>query len=277
MAGLRIQPDGAELPPGAHYANAIARDYAARGYVEFAELLEAGYACSACHLTRPLNRVPRDEELDLERFEAIAITWRIARMAAEIGSDALIGASAQIETVLARRIAERIDVKNAFDPAAPLTVRRVEALLESNPVARTARAQLEQHGTEVILDFGLGPSRLMGVADVERNLIRVFVRNHASPEDVAATIVHESSHMHRYFRGSDRTLLDEVRARSREFLFREGRRPSGAERRALWREVRDLPEYDGLPNALCWPPLHDRPRLQLPVHARVASARSSFA
>jgi hypothetical protein len=247
MAGLRIARNDAPLPPRDRYENAVARHYAELGYVDYAELLEAGYGCSGCHVTHRLNRIPTDAELDLTQFERVAIGSRIARAAVEIGAEAVIGASAQIEGVLARTVAEKITVRNMVDPVDPLTARKVAEVLLSDPVAYRSYRQLQMHGTEVRLDFGLGPARTMGSTRARENLVVVFVRNHGSPQEVVSTIVHEASHVHRFFRGSRFTVLDEVRARSREFLYQHGRRPTGAERRATWEEVRDISEYDGLP------------------------------
>jgi hypothetical protein len=193
-----------------------------------------------------LNRIPTDEELDLERFESVAIVGRFARAIAEIGSEAVMGASAQIEKVLARELAEKITVRNMVDPVDPLTARKISELLMTDPVAYRSYRQLQENGTELVLDFGLGPSRTMGQTYAPTNTIKVFVRNHGSAQEAVSTIVHEASHMHRSFRGSQSTLLDEVRARSREFLYQHGRRPDLAERRAIWEEVREIPEYDGL-------------------------------
>jgi hypothetical protein len=163
-----------------------------------------------------------------------------------VESGALAGAK-QIDVLISQRLVERITTRNVIDPLDPITARRVARRILSDPVALRSYQQLRLHETEVILDFGLGPARLMGKADVYRNLVTVYVRNHASPDDVVSTIVHESSHMHRFYRGSLRTQLDEVRARSREFLYREGRRPTAAERRTIWWEVEDRPDYSDLP------------------------------
>jgi hypothetical protein len=247
MARLRISTTDAALPPRERYENAVARHYAELGYVDFAELLEAGYGCSACHITHGLNRIPTDEELDLERFESVAIVGRVARAVAEIGSEAVMGASAQIERVLARTLAEKITVRNMVDPVDPFTARKISELLLENPVAYRSYRQLQAQGTEVTLDFGLGPSRTMGHSHAPTNTVTIFVRNHVSAKDAVTTIVHEASHIHRFYRRSRGSLLDEVRARSREFLYLHGRRPGLAERKAIWEEVREIPAYEHLP------------------------------
>jgi hypothetical protein len=128
-----------------------------------------------------------------------------------------------------------------------IDLRRIAPLIAADPIAFRSFRQLERHQTELVLDLGLGPSRLMGKADVTRNIVTIFVRNHRSAEEIVSTIVHESSHIHRHFRGSPHTRLDEVRARCRAFLYEEGRRPTRAERLEIWREVDELVEYADLP------------------------------
>ncbi|MCC7385097.1 MAG: hypothetical protein IT384_24840 [Deltaproteobacteria bacterium] len=51
-------------------------------------------------------------------------------------------------------------------------------------------------------------------------------------------MVHEASHVHRDFRGSLVTQLDEVRAFSRELSYIHGRRPDLAERARTWAMVK---------------------------------------
>jgi hypothetical protein len=246
-AGLRIATDGSDLPPREQYRNPIARSYAEQGYVKYAEVLEAGYGCSACHITHGLNRIPKDHELDLARFEKVAIAGRVARFVTELAAEATIGASTQIDVLLSQRLAERITTRNMIDPLDPITTRQVARLISSDPVASRSYQQLQQQGTEVILDFGLGPARLMGVANQMDNTVVVYARNHGTAKDVVSTIVHESSHIHRAARGARNTQLDEVRARSREFLYYHGRRPTLPERKNIWHEVEELFEYSDLP------------------------------
>ena len=61
--------------PRPSYLNTVALDYATRhlrtggpSYIKFAELLEAGHVCAACHLTHNINRVPTDAEFDFTRY-----------------------------------------------------------------------------------------------------------------------------------------------------------------------------------------------------------------
>jgi hypothetical protein len=66
--GIRVSDNGKPLAPREHYNNLIARDYADRGYINYAEILEAGHGCMACHITHFSNGVPHDEEINLNRY-----------------------------------------------------------------------------------------------------------------------------------------------------------------------------------------------------------------
>jgi hypothetical protein len=131
--------------------------------------------------------------------------------------------------------------------AGRIDARAIARSIAADPIADRSFAQLERHGTKVVLELGLGPSRLLGKADVCRNVVTIFVRNHRSAHEIVSTLVHESSHIHRHFRGSPPSRLDEVRARCRAFLYEAGRRPTRSERLAIWQEVDELVEYADLP------------------------------
>jgi RHS repeat-associated protein len=73
--------------PRRNYLNPIALDYVGRGivsgkgYIKFAELIEAGQVCAACHITHTLGHIPTDAELDLERYRLVALGMSAAREA----------------------------------------------------------------------------------------------------------------------------------------------------------------------------------------------------
>lgn len=226
--------------------NPIADHYAEYGYNAFAALVEAGYACSACHLTHQLNRIPRDDELDLERFDRVAWGARGARLGVEIFAAGYMGAWASFEARLSQ-ISSKITIRNAIDPLDDITVKQVGEAILSDPVARRAYAQLQAHGTEVVLEFGapeLGAATF-GEANRRLNRVTVFVRMHRSASEVVSTLVHESSHVHRHFRGGRATQADELRAFAREFLYDNKRRPTLAERATLRAQV--ARDYSHLP------------------------------
>ncbi len=229
-----------EVPPPEPftYDNDVAEHYADHGYHDFAALLEAGYACSACHLTHQLNRIPSDEELDLERFEAVAGVMRKARVAVEVFATAFMGAQASLKVKLSQS-SPKIVALNAADPLDAITLKQIGETIASDPIARRAYQQLQAQGTEVYLEFGppaLGETA-MGEANRLHNFVVVRVGMHRSAHEAVSTLVHEASHMHRHFRGGRPSQLDEFRAFAREFLYNQGRRPTAAERAAIWRDV----------------------------------------
>lgn len=68
----RAQP--AAPPVGNGYQSLVAREQAAQGNTKMAQVAEAGFGCSYCHLQFTLGRAPTDDELDLHRFSAIQQT-----------------------------------------------------------------------------------------------------------------------------------------------------------------------------------------------------------
>jgi RHS repeat-associated protein len=74
---------GRALAPRQYYSNAVAAAAAAAGYTEWAELVEAGHGCAACHVTHNINRIPTNEELDLGRYNDVARGMYVARATLE--------------------------------------------------------------------------------------------------------------------------------------------------------------------------------------------------
>jgi hypothetical protein len=68
------------------------------------------------------------------------------------------------------------------------------------------------------------------------------MRRHSSIKESVSTIVHESSHVRRLERGVFESFLyEEFRAFRREALYlNEGKRPTLAERKVIWEEVKNL-------------------------------------
>lgn len=81
-SGLRI-PVGDEskagLAPRKEYRNFRAQVLAERGYTEYAEILERGWGCTACHVTHGIGRIPTNEELNLGRLNNVAHGMHAAR------------------------------------------------------------------------------------------------------------------------------------------------------------------------------------------------------
>jgi hypothetical protein len=79
---------------------------------------------------------------------------------------------------------------------------------------------------------------------LNQNEMRIYMENNWTPSEAVSTFVHESSHAVRAARGHKiGTQLDELRASRREFLFREGRRPSYLDRLDLWETVKRSSAY----------------------------------
>lgn len=236
--GLRPEATDQPLPPRDRYENLIAQAYADQGHVKFAEFVEAGHVCAACHLTRPLNRIPKDGELDLERYSTVASLARVARVTTEIVTSGYVSAVSAMEVRVASQ-SFRITARALTEPLDQITLRKVGEELASNPIARRAYQQLQRQGTNVVFDFGPPPLDAdMAIAMPRANLVVIYVRRHESVKDVVASLVHESSHIHRGFRGNVITRLDEVRAFSRQFLYENGHRPRLADRAEIWKHVR---------------------------------------
>ena len=70
--GVRVSQNGLPLAPRPIYHNVIAREWAAKGYVNYAEIIEAGHACMACHITHFTNRAPEDAEIDVNHYVAMS-------------------------------------------------------------------------------------------------------------------------------------------------------------------------------------------------------------
>jgi len=122
---------------------------------------------------------------------------------------------------------------------------RMGALVEESLVARHSYTRLQQQGTDVILvnDRNMGE---LGLFDRAQNKVTINLARHSSPEEFVSTLVHESAHQTRYFRGfKPDNIYEEYFAFRREFLFNNGRRPSLVERQQLWNEVQQM--YSDLP------------------------------
>ena len=243
--GLRTPKRGEALPARAVYENLIARDYAERGHTKFAELVEIGHACAACHLTRETNGIPTNDQLDLDRYARVTAGMRAARTAVELFQTALLGALGSFEA-RAAGTAYRIRVEGfGTTPRDAITLEQMGKEIASNPIARRAHAQVQKHNTEVVLDFRTVAVENMGEAKWLENRIIVYVVKHPNAKSAVGTLVHETSHIHRFSKGHLSNLYDEYRAHAREFLYTHGRRPNVIDRHLLWRQVRkNYPELE---------------------------------
>jgi hypothetical protein len=143
--------------------------------------------------------------------------------------------------------AAKILSRNATGEIEPYLTRDIGKTIAENPVANSAYKHLQRQGTDVFLDYSARPPKgLAGQASGLRNEVEIFYWNNGTARDAVSTMVHESSHIDRFYKGARlNTQFDEYLAFRREFLFQQGRRPSLVERQRIWETVKDL--YPDLP------------------------------
>jgi hypothetical protein len=76
-AGLRSDEDA--VVPRPSYDNGQAAVFALYGKTKFAELVEAGQACAACHMAVAAGHTPTNEEVNLNQYSRVAYTTVAAR------------------------------------------------------------------------------------------------------------------------------------------------------------------------------------------------------
>jgi RHS repeat-associated protein len=113
----------------------------------------------------------------------------------------------------------------------------------SRPGVQAAYRQIRAANFEVVFSRGPQPdwvpngTLLQGFTDTQARVITVYLENLSSAEDVAAVLAHESSHAITFFRhGTPRpsgTFAAEYAADLRQWLIRNGARPSLAQREAI--------------------------------------------
>jgi hypothetical protein len=75
--------------------------------------------------------------------------------------------------------------------------------------------------------------------------VKIYDENNLNIKNTISTIVHESVHVESRGKNLSYSQYEEYRAYRREFLYRENRRPTLAERQATWEFVQK--EYDNIP------------------------------
>jgi len=70
--GVRVSENGLPLAPRPFYHNMIAREWAAKGYINYAEIIEAGHSCMACHVTHFTGHPPTDAEIDINHYVMVS-------------------------------------------------------------------------------------------------------------------------------------------------------------------------------------------------------------
>jgi RHS repeat-associated protein len=103
MSGLRFP--NALNRPRRNYINPVAESYVfrgivnGRGYLEFADLIEAGHVCAACHLTHNIGHEPTDDEFDYSRYfssvYATAFAAALINVGLSVGNHFAVNSSPQ--------------------------------------------------------------------------------------------------------------------------------------------------------------------------------------
>ena len=134
----------------------------------------------------------------------------------------------------------KIETVGATGEADTYIARRVGTLIAADPVASRLYNRMQRAGVRVELRFDAPDDPfLFGEFDPPRKVVRVFMRNNLSAREAVSTIVHEGRHVTRIERNRQAvSFAEEVRARLLEFVYRERRRPTIVERKALREIVR---------------------------------------
>ena len=154
---------------------------------------------------------------------------------------------APLRTATGEMSAAKIGLVNVQTELDPLIARQFGKKIADNPVATRAYSQMQRFGTEVKLDFGT-PRRgnFFGEFEPGFNRISVFMKNNDGAKEAVATMVHETSHGRSLQLGRPvGSQMDEFRAFTREFVFKEGRRPTLLERRGIWQQIQR--DYSDMP------------------------------
>ncbi|WP_035060059.1 hypothetical protein [Andreprevotia chitinilytica] len=118
-------------------------------------------------------------------------------------------------------------------------------LIADNPVASAYYARLQKQGTSVVF---INDSAMSDMAFFEGqyNKVTINLSKHSSAEEIASTIVHESTHQGRYFKDIPLgNQYEEYLALRNEEFFATGARPSIDIRRQIWVDAQQI--YPHLP------------------------------
>lgn len=155
-----------------------------------------------------------------------------------------------ITKTVKNRGVKKIETVGATGEADAFVSHKVGGLIAADPIATRLYRRMQEAGVRVELNFHPPIDPLdFGEFDAARNVVRVFMLNTVTAQEAVSTIVHEGRHVtRRERRRKVYSFAEEVRARSLEFVYREKRRPTLAERKILRDVVRqaypDLAQED---------------------------------
>lgn len=154
-------------------------------------------------------------------------------------------------------------MSNSFESAAKIrqiggenevdrfTIRQLGNEIANNLFANLVYSHLQKHNTLVTLDFISRPLDKYAETFINRNEIKVYMQNHNSAQAAVASLIHESSHVDRHRRRiPQNTQYEEYVAFRREEFYKQGRRPTFAQRADLWETAKE--QYPELPTG-CLP------------------------
>jgi RHS repeat-associated protein len=165
----------------------------------------------------------------------------------------------------AAKASHRITFTKSVDIVDEGLARRAGQYIADNRTARAYYGSLQKQGTKLEFASGELGSGIAGQFFQFENKVTIDLANAAGVEDIARTLVHESTHQRRFFQGRGKrnmyTQYEEFLAARNEALVL-GRRPTLAERRAIWADVQSRYHYypEGR-NPFGLTPLGDRPTL----------------
>ena len=150
----------------------------------------------------------------------------------------------QNEGIYPKHSAAKISSDPSLNELDKIFAHQIGDIISENPVANASYARLQKQGTDVILVNDPDMPE-MGFFNGNYNTITINTARHTSANEIVSTIVHEATHQKRFFNGKALgTQYEEYLAFRNEFLFKNLKRPTLKQRKAIWKDIQEL--YDDL-------------------------------
>jgi YD repeat-containing protein len=188
----------------------------------------------------------------IREVEAVSATRSAEAITAVANASARLeqGATiAEVERVAVVAADARHAAKLSFDPTTNVVDRSIGQdlgrAIAADPIASASYSRLQKQGTDVFLTSNPRLS-LLGYFEPTSNRVTINLARHSSVSEVVSTIVHEATHQSRFHRGANIfSQYQEYLALRNEALYQLGRRPTLAQRQAIWEQTKML--YPELP------------------------------
>ena len=150
-------------------------------------------------------------------------------------------------------IANSIRLSGAATAADQQLLQQVAETIANNPVSLQGYLDIADAGAPITLDFTPNPpaqtlgETIFGANPGQPPRVIVYVNPHDSIDQIVQTLVHESKHVRLAITASN-SLYEEYFANIREFLYQNLRKPTVAERMAIWKRVAQEYASQNLPN-----------------------------